>query len=253
MEFGFPQLSIALIMFCVSSTSLSFIWNGTRFPSFKATRGLRQGDPLSPYLFVLCMEQLAHMIQHEVGVGRWKPVTISQGGTGISHLFFADDVLLFAIAEVDQIRVVQQVLHSFCGASSLEINLAKSKAMASWCVDRSLKDRIVAITSIPFSDNIGKYLGFPIFHGRARKENFQFVVDRVASRLATWKTILLNKPCRVTLAKSVLRAISVYVMQLNWIPQSICDDLDAVVRKFIWGSTQGTGPYGSLEEIESTT
>lgn len=102
-EFGFPPQTIALIMFCITSSSLSLIWNGTRLPSFRASSGLRQGDPLSPYLFVLCMERLAHMIQHEVGAGRWKPVTISQGGPGITHLFFANDVLLFAKAEVAQI------------------------------------------------------------------------------------------------------------------------------------------------------
>ncbi|XP_057418950.1 uncharacterized protein LOC130713176 [Lotus japonicus] len=240
-EFGFPPMTVALIMFCVSSTSLSLIWNGTRLPPFRATRGLRQGDPLSPYLFVLCMERLAHMIHHEVEENNWKPVTISRGGPGISHLFFADDVLLFAKAEIDQIRVVHQVLERFCGASGLKINLAKSKAMASWCVDMSLRNRIVALTSIPFTENFDKYLGFPIYKGRARREDFQFVVDRVTSRLATWKVNLLNKPARVTLAKSVLTAIPVYVMQLNWLPQAVCDNLDAVVRRFVWGTATGNG------------
>ncbi|XP_057419022.1 uncharacterized protein LOC130713254 [Lotus japonicus] len=240
-EFGFPSSIVALIMYCVTSSSISLLWNGNRLPAFSATRGLRQGDPLSSYLFVLCMERLAHMINHEVRQGQWKPVQISQGGPGISHLFFADDVLLFAKAEVAQVRNIYRVLEDFCGASGLKINLSKSKAMASWCVDGAVKDRIAAITSIPFTNNIGKYLGFPIHIGRVRKEDFSFIVDRVSARLATWKASLLNKPARVTLAKSVLSAIPVYVMQLNWLPQSVCDQLDMVVRRFIWGNAHSKG------------
>lgn len=60
--FGFPPLIITLIMHCVSTSKLSLIWNGARLPPFAPTRGLRQGDPLSPYIFVLCMEKLSHAI-----------------------------------------------------------------------------------------------------------------------------------------------------------------------------------------------
>lgn len=65
-DFAFPTRIIDLIMFCVSSTSLAILWNGEMMESFKLNRGLRQGDPMSPYLFVLCLEKLGMMISKKV-------------------------------------------------------------------------------------------------------------------------------------------------------------------------------------------
>lgn len=111
-----------------------------------------------------------------------------------------------------QIRVLQAVLEELCSASGLKIKFAKSKAMASWCVDSALRNRLASITIIPFTDNIGKYRGFPIHQGCVRNEAFVFIVDRVTSRVASWKCNLLKKPARLTLAKSLFSAIPVYVM-----------------------------------------
>lgn len=71
-DFNFPEKWVELIMNCVMYTSMSILWNGSPLPDFKPTRGLRQGDPLSPYLFVLCMEKLSHMIHMAVEERKWK-------------------------------------------------------------------------------------------------------------------------------------------------------------------------------------
>lgn len=97
---GLSDSWVARIMQCVSGPSMSILWNGERTENFKPSRGLRQGDPLSPYLFVLCMERLCHMIDKAVIDKHWKPIKLYRGGPQLSHICFADDLILFAEASV---------------------------------------------------------------------------------------------------------------------------------------------------------
>ena len=94
-DFGFVYIVIRLIMHCVSSSTFSLLWTGNKMPPFKPSHGLRQGDPLPPYIFLLCMEKLFAAISNAVTLGDWEPISIANGGPQISHLLFADDVLLF--------------------------------------------------------------------------------------------------------------------------------------------------------------
>jgi len=96
-DFGFPYITTKLIMHCVTSSTLSILWNGNKMPSLKPSHGLRQGDPLSlsPYLFILCMEKLYIAINNVVHQDNWDPIRLSHNGPQLSHLLFTYDVLLF--------------------------------------------------------------------------------------------------------------------------------------------------------------
>lgn len=98
-EFGFPPQIVTLIMNCTNSTKLSMKWNGEKLRSFEPNRRLRQGEPMSLYLFVLCMEKLSLFIQQKVQERAWLPVKLKCNAPSISHLFFADDYLLFTEAK----------------------------------------------------------------------------------------------------------------------------------------------------------
>lgn len=184
-RFAFPESTIALIMWCVTSSSLAILWNGEKLDPFRPTWGLRQGDPLSPYLFVLCMKMLALNIQHKVSQGVWKTVHVSWGGPGVSHLFFADDVLLFCPATVNQVQVVMDSLNDFCLSSGLKVNFEKSKAMCSRKVPRHCHRELSQLTSIPFVQSLGAYLGFPLVNGRVNKDHYNLVVERIQRRMAS--------------------------------------------------------------------
>ena len=93
---GIPSRLQNVIMRCISSSSMRLLWNGQPIKEFKPSRGVRQGDPLSPYIFVLCIERLAYLISAEVPKGGWKPLIVAKKAPKLSHLFFADDLVLFA-------------------------------------------------------------------------------------------------------------------------------------------------------------
>jgi len=161
-DFGFPPATISLIMSCVRSSNLSVLWNGAKTDHFTPSRGLCQGDLLSPYLFVLCMEKLSLSIQQKVLSGIWKPIHVSKGGPPLSHILFADDVMLFCEASIEQVKVVMDTLEEFCSASGLRINTLKSKAMCSMMVQGERKRELQDISTIKFEADLGHYLGFPL-------------------------------------------------------------------------------------------
>ena len=186
-DFGLPGNICDLIMKCVTSSSLSILWNGVHLDPFSPTRGLHQGDPLSPYLFVLCMEKLSIYISQKVGEGSWLPIQISKGGPPISHLLFADDVLLFCKAKNSQVHLVLDTLDDFCKASGLRVNFDKSRALCSKNVSRRRRDNFTNISSIRFTTDLGKYLGVPLVQGKVTKSTFYGLLEKINRRLASWK------------------------------------------------------------------
>lgn len=109
-----PPNLIKVIMLCISSTSFKILWNGETSYEILPSKGLRQGDRLSPYLFVLCLERLGHFIEEKVSSGEWQPIQLSRERPKLSHICFADDVILFAKADISQACVVRECLQSFC-------------------------------------------------------------------------------------------------------------------------------------------
>nr|KYP58073.1 Retrovirus-related Pol polyprotein LINE-1 [Cajanus cajan] len=166
---------------------------------FAPSRGLRQGDPLSPYLFVLCMERLALKINELVDNNIWKPAHLSRGGPALSHLMFADDLLLFGEATEDQARVMERTLEDFCRASGLKINQQKSKFVCSKKIINSRLEELENLLGIKKSNSVGKYLGHILISGKATNKDFEHVINKVRSRIASWKGKLLNRAGRTCL------------------------------------------------------
>lgn len=235
---GLSEDWVGRIMQCVSGPAMSILWNGEKSESFKPSRGLRQGDPLSPYLFVLCMERLCHLIDEAVIEKKWKPITLSRGGPKLSHICFADDLILFAEASVTQIRVIRRVLETFCRASGQKVSLPKSKIFFSNNVTRGRVERISRESGIEATKDLGKYLGMPILQKRINKDTFGEVLEKVASRLAGWKKQTLSLAGRVTLTKAVLSSIPVHTMSTICLPVGTLEKLDSLSRSFVWGSGQ---------------
>lgn len=233
-DFNLPTYIVNLLMFCVSHMDISILWNGECLPSFTPGQGLRQGDPLSPYLFILAMEKLSHMILQRVNNGSWKPIKAARGSPPISHLFFADHLMLFAHASIEQMSMIHSCIEEFSGYSNLIISPAKSKLFVSPNVSRALANQLSSISGIPITDNLGTYLGLPIIHGRVLRESYSHMIDKILKRLADWKGKLLSPDGRRTLIQSTTSSIPLHTMQTALLPMSTCQRLDQINPNFLW-------------------
>nr|XP_025692428.1 uncharacterized protein LOC112794656 [Arachis hypogaea] len=116
-EARLPENLVDLISHCYLSAEMKVLWNGIPSNSFTPSRGIRQGDPMSPYLFVLCIERLSQIISFAVNQNFWEPMVLNRGGPKLSHLCFADDIVLFGKASMEQVEVVRGILDLFCKCS----------------------------------------------------------------------------------------------------------------------------------------
>jgi len=117
-------------------------------------------------------------------------------------VIFVDDVLLFTIAKPSRVRVVFNIINQFCNDSSLKISLEKSKVVTSKGVTLRMRNKVVNISHINFSNNIVKYLGFNMVNRRITNELFVNLLEKIQIRLPAWKGRLLNRVGRVTLVNS---------------------------------------------------
>jgi hypothetical protein len=236
----FPPNLINIIHHCITSPSYKILWNGDKTDTFTPTRGIRQGDPLSPYLFVICMERLSHIISDQVEANYWIPMCAGRSGPKISHLLFADDLLLFAEASIEQAHCIMHCLDLFCEASGQKINSQKTEIFFSKNVDQQLRNDIVHHTGYTPATSLGKYLGANISPGRTTRGKFNHIIGKMQNRLSGWKHQCLSLAGRLTLTKSVLSSIPYYHMQYAKLPKTLCDEMEKIQRGFLWGGTEQT-------------
>ncbi|KAL0448468.1 UNVERIFIED_CONTAM: putative mitochondrial protein [Sesamum latifolium] len=135
-------------MTCVSLVSFSFLLNGEQFGFLRPERGLRQGDLLSPYLFLLCAEAFSGMIRKPEEVGSIRGIAVSCSTPPISHLLFADDTLIFSEASTEALMCIRTLLSLFENASGLKINLLKSAMVISHNVEMERRQELEQIMGV---------------------------------------------------------------------------------------------------------
>lgn len=182
--FNFPSKWINLIMNCISSVQHSLIINGNTTDFFSSSRGIRQGDPMSPYIFILCMEIISSMIKKKVDNKRW--IAAKTQDISLSHLLYADDVLLFAKVNRKSIKAIQSVLKDFMDTSGLNANLAKSYVWFSPNTPSHIRNSTSSSLGIQENKKPGIYLGITLGI-TGHKRDFDHIVDRIKSKVNDWK------------------------------------------------------------------
>ncbi|RVW40785.1 LINE-1 retrotransposable element ORF2 protein [Vitis vinifera] len=235
-KMGFGDRWMKWIWWCISTASFSILVNGVPAGYFSNSRGLRQGDPLSPYLFVLGMEVLSAMLRRAVDGGFTSGCNIQgRGGMeiNVSHLLFADDTIIFCEARQDHITYLSWILVWFEAASGLRINLAKSEVIPVGKVED------IEMLAVELGCKVGTlpsvYLGLPLGAKHKAMAMWDGVEARMRRRLALWKRQYLSKGGRITLIKSTLASMPIYQLSLFRMPKLVVKRLEKLQRDFLWG------------------
>ena len=194
----FPPKILKIIMSCITSPKTTILVNRGALEPFGPTRDIRQGDPLSPYIFILCMKYLGHFIEQKCVDGSWTPLKASKENLGFSHLLFMDDIILFCKVDSATCEAILEVLEKFCAEFGQKISLEKFCIYFSSNVNESLKEEVCDKLRIWETHDIGKYLGFSIRHRGTTRNPYKFIVEKVMRKLAGGRlnaSLLLVKQC----------------------------------------------------------
>ncbi|KAL8158305.1 hypothetical protein AgCh_002851 [Apium graveolens] len=242
-RFGFSESWVDRMMLCVKSVSYTFTHNGSIFGEVIPERGLHQGDPISPYLYILCVEGLSSIIRRNEAVGLIHGCVIARGAPAISHLLFADDCYLFFRAANVEAKIVKDILNRYERMSGQAINFHKSSVNFSPNTAASVRQEICQSLGVREVYDPGKYLGMPMRVGRKKVETFQFLKDRVKQKLQGWGNKSISKAGKLILLKTAAQSIPNFWMNLLLIPEEICDDIEKIMNSFWWcnGSSTSKG------------
>lgn len=238
-KLGFAPRWIKWIMTCLSSVRYSIKFNGTLLDTFAPSRGLRQGDPLSPFLFLFVADGFSRLMEERVAAGDITPVKICRGAPGISHLLFADDTLLFFKADCEQARLIKGVLNEYALGTGQLVNSNKCSILFDDTSPAETQDAIKNLLQIVCHNFEDKYLGFPTPEGRLNKGKFQSLQEKMWKRIILWGENYLSSGGKEIMLKAVIQAIPVYVMSIFRLPESVCEDLNKLACNFWWGADKG--------------
>jgi hypothetical protein len=234
-KLGFDNRWVNLLMSCVRTVSYAILVNGQPFGQIIPTRGIRQGNPLSSYLFILCAEAMSTMIQHSACESSIMGIPISRGGIRINHLLFADDSLLFCRANLREWDHIHRLLGQYEAASGQQLNHTKTSLFFSHNTRMDDKILILNGTGLNSTANFEKYLGLPALIGRSRISTFNGIKGWIWNRINGWKEKFLSHVGKEVLLKSVIQAIPTYTMSVFRLPKTLCKEINAMMGRFWWG------------------
>ncbi|XP_026399703.1 uncharacterized protein LOC113295587 [Papaver somniferum] len=215
-----------------TSTRISVILNGSPEGYFKINRGLRQGDPLSPLIFVLIEDVLSRNITKLFRDKKMTPM-VTRDGISPTHLFFADDIMIFCKGNSKSIHNLVELLGRYQRVSGQTVCRQKSKiyyggGSSSWC------NYIASYLGMRVATFPDRYLGVKIMPGIVRYLHISNVVEKIRNQLAGWRGRLLSFHDRIVLVKSVIASYYIHNMAIYKCPRKFILQCERAIRNFIW-------------------
>ncbi|GKC55447.1 RNA-directed DNA polymerase, eukaryota, reverse transcriptase zinc-binding domain protein [Tanacetum coccineum] len=228
-----------VIVGCISNSRASILVNGSSTTEFKIFKGLRKGDPLSPFLFILYMESLHVITYKAVNIGMFKGASIREGNLDILHLFYADDAIFVGEWSQHNAHNFICMLRCIYLVSGLKINVYKSKLVGVSVFNKNVTDMATVLgcgaAKLPMT-----YLGVPVgCSNLGRVDNWKCIVQKFTAKMSQWKARLLSVGGRVSLIKSVVCNLPTYYLSLYKMPTCVQKKLEYMRNKFFVGGDLG--------------
>lgn len=201
-KLGFSPIWLNWIRICITSTSFSIMINGTPFGHFSPKRGLRQGDPLSHFLFILGSEALSRILLKQESMGLLKGISISINSPPITHLLFADDLIIFIKSASTEASVIKGCLDDYCQQPGQAVKTSKSTILFSKNTSASSIHSITSIIPYKPTSSAPYYLALPFIIGKSKKQRFQPILDKAMKRIDGWRAKTLSQVGMTVLIKA---------------------------------------------------
>ncbi|KAJ9542372.1 hypothetical protein OSB04_028878 [Centaurea solstitialis] len=231
--FGFHSILIAWIKELITMPTYFVSINGKAKGFFKAARGIRQGDPLSPYLFTLVMEGFMMLLSQCIEEVSSFGYHFGCDELKITHLYFTDDLFVFTKADVVSVEVVKKALSLFALRSGLSPNLSKSDIFFG-NVSQSAKGAILECLPFHMGSFSIRYLGAHLSPVSLKVVDYGALIMQVRNRILNWKLKFLSFGGRRQLIISVLQSFQLYWMAVYVIPSAVIHELEALFRDSLW-------------------
>ncbi|CAM8940592.1 unnamed protein product [Rhodiola kirilowii] len=232
--FGFAERWCDLIFRNISNCWYSVAWGGKDFGFFKSNRGVRQGDPLSPSLFVIAMEYFSRMINNAVLSKTIRPYQTKGNSTLVHHLMYADDLLIFSNDHKGSIAKLLGIITKFCCMSGQQLNPVKSRVFFSKFINDARRKELIKSTKFTAGQFPTKYLGAPLFPGRPKISYFQHMEETIRGRIAEWYKSFLSMSGRTTLISSVLGSLHIHILSIIPVPKTCLKRIESLMKNFLW-------------------
>nr|GEY08298.1 RNA-directed DNA polymerase, eukaryota, reverse transcriptase zinc-binding domain protein [Tanacetum cinerariifolium] len=250
--FGFHSKMICWIMACVSTPSYYICINRERHRFFKGGRVLTQGDPLSPYLFTLLVEVFNLIFIKKISKDKRFKYHFACKGFKITHLCFANDLIVLCHGDVHSVNVVKEVLDTCSKLSGLHPHLSKSTLFCG-SMDRMTIDAILNILPFKSGKFPVRYLGVPLVAKKIGVKDYKGLIDKVKARIIDWKNNNLSYAGSTQLIASVLSSIQVYWASVFKFPKIVITDIEKLFKGFLWNKGDVQREKLSLVTLDNTT
>jgi exonuclease III len=231
--FGFDQKWVTWILKLTSSAFFSLLINGVPSKPFSPSRGIRQGDPLSPFLFIIMAEGLSRSIQAALRNNLLTGLPLHGLSPPISHSQFVDDTLLMGSPTAREANALSEILQLFSDASGLECNKDKSQVFF-FNTPLPIQLHISEILGFTRSSLPSKYLGLPLIDNALKNSSWEHLLSSFSKRLSSWTFRALNLPSRLVLLKAVLQALPIYAFSVLAAPRPVLNTIRSLQRNFLW-------------------